>query len=445
MLTISQLYIAGESYAGQHIPYIAKAILDRNKKKAGSAWNLLGLLIGNGWMSPIQYKSYIPFAFEKGLIEKGSDNANQLYGMWRNCERILAGAQNSVIDINSCERIMTEILTMTRRSGGDDACLNMYDVRLRDSYPSCGMNWPPDLVNINPYLRQENVTSALHIAPEKNTGWEECSGNVGAAFRQTRAKPSATLLPDILKEVPVLLFSGAEDLICNHIGTEDLISAMEWNGGKGFEVSAGNWAPRRDWTFEGEPAGFWQEARNLTYVLFYNSSHMVPFDYPRRSRDMLDRFMKVDISSIGGQPTDSRIDGERGPETSVEGSDNSQAQKEKVQKELQEAKWLAYRRSGEVALVFVSIAAALFGYFVWRQRRKEASYSALKGEEPSSRRRKHHVDDLEARAFADDGVDDIQLQQDMSGSDHYEVGVDSEDDDESQETGKGKETEKPSA
>jgi carboxypeptidase C (cathepsin A) len=27
----SQLYIAGESYAGQHIPYIAQAILEHNK------------------------------------------------------------------------------------------------------------------------------------------------------------------------------------------------------------------------------------------------------------------------------------------------------------------------------------------------------------------------------------------------------------------------------
>lgn len=32
-------------------------------------------------------------------------------------------------------------------------CINMYDVRLRDSYPSCGMSWPPDLTDVTPYLR----------------------------------------------------------------------------------------------------------------------------------------------------------------------------------------------------------------------------------------------------------------------------------------------------
>jgi carboxypeptidase D len=34
-----------------------------------------------------------------------------------------------------------------------DGCLNVYDVRLRDSYPSCGMSWPPDLADVTPYLR----------------------------------------------------------------------------------------------------------------------------------------------------------------------------------------------------------------------------------------------------------------------------------------------------
>ena len=56
-----QIYIAGESYAGQHIPYIAKAMMDRNKRKDhDDKWNVSGLLIGNGWISgKDQYASYI--------------------------------------------------------------------------------------------------------------------------------------------------------------------------------------------------------------------------------------------------------------------------------------------------------------------------------------------------------------------------------------------------
>lgn len=31
--------------------------------------------------------------------------------------------------------------------------MNIYDVRLVDDYPACGMNWPPDLADVYPYLR----------------------------------------------------------------------------------------------------------------------------------------------------------------------------------------------------------------------------------------------------------------------------------------------------
>lgn len=322
---------------------------------------------------------------------------------------------------------------MTKKGNGNDACLNMYDVRLRDSYPSCGMNWPPDLEHVGPYLRRRDVTQALHVNPERVTGWEECKSAVGAAFRRTTAKPSRELLPGLLKEVPILLFSGGEDLICNHVGTEDLISNMQWNGAKGFEVSPGNWAPRRDWTFEGDSAGFWQEARNLTYVHFYNASHMVPFDYPRRSRDMLDRFMGVDISSIGGEPTDSRLDGEKGPETTVGGANNSTKQEE-VQAKLDEAKWAAYRRSGSVALVFVIIAAGAFGFFVWHQRRKGAAYSMIPANDNGKRKVtfSRDQDDVESTAAlaVNHSREDIQLET-RSREEHepYSVGDDSDDED----------------
>ncbi|KAK4158512.1 Alpha/Beta hydrolase protein [Chaetomidium leptoderma] len=379
------IYIAGESYAGQHIPYIAKHILARNKLPATKhKWNLMGLLIGNGWISPPeQYDSYLEFAYQKGLVQKGSDIANKLEVQQRICQKQLA-VSKSAVDNPDCERILQNLLDLTavRVKDNQRECYNMYDIRLKDVFPSCGMNWPPDLTNVAPYLRRKDVVEALHVNPNKATGWVECNGQVGSNFHPVKSKPSIDLLPDILSEVPIMLFSGSEDLICNHLGTEALISNMAWNGGRGFEVSPGTWAPRRDWTFEGEAAGFWQDARNLTYVVFYNSSHMVPFDHPRRTRDMLDRFMGVDISSIGGKPTDSRLDGEKGPETTVGGTaGNGTADQEAEKAKLSAAKWQAYRRSGEIVLAVVIVAAAVWGYFIWRERRKRLGYQGLAGGE----------------------------------------------------------------
>lgn len=415
-----QLYIAGESYAGQHIPYIARGILKHNKDPSKRPWNLKGLLIGNGWISPVdQYLSYLPYAYQEGLIQAGSDAAKRVESQQAKCVKLLNEGAKDHVDTPECEQIMITILeeTKDRKADRNQQCLNMYDIRLRDD-SSCGMNWPPDLSTVTPYLHRSDVIRALHINSDKKTGWTECNGAVSANFRARNSVPTIQFLPELLSEVPITLFSGDRDLICNHVGTESLIDSMSWNGGKGFELSSGVWAPRRDWTFEGEPAGTYQEARNLTYVVFYNSSHMVPFDYPRRTRDMLDRFMGVDISAIGGEPYDSRIDGEKGPLVSVGGHPNSTKAEEDKTKELKQAEWKAYYRSGEVALVVVVIVAGLWAFFIWRDRRRRAGYkgvqpgdegreSLIAGMGLDNFRRRNGTRDLEAADFDENELDDM--------------------------------------
>ncbi len=394
---------------------------------------------------------YLQYAYKAGLVEAGSDIAKQLEAQQAICINALDKGGSDHVDMQQCEEILQDILKLTKKKVGDeDRCYNMYDVRLLDTYPSCGMNWPPDLTSVTPYLRRPEVIQALHVDQDKRTGWTECSGAVGSNFRATKSKPSITLLPGLLEEMPIVLFSGQKDLICNHVGTEELIHNMEWNGGKGFELSPGTWAPRRDWTFEGEPAGIYQEARNLTYILFYNSSHMVPFDYPRRTRDMLDRFLGVDIASIGGTPADSRIDGEKGLETSVGGHPNSTVAEEAEKERLKQATWRAYYKSGEVALVVVIIAAGAWGWYVWQDRRKRAGYRGLgdggsnghvmrggagraqaaSGMGLEAFRNKRVDGDLEAADFDESELDDLHVasprEADMNGE-RYSLGGESSD------------------
>lgn len=427
------------------------------------------MLIGNGWISPPeQYKAYLSFAYEKGLVQRDSDIAKKLEARQAACMSLLESDKGKdKVDLGECEGILQDILRLTMKqiSTNKYECFNMYDVRLKDSFPSCGMNWPVDLKDVTPYLQRKDVLDALHVSAGKKAGWTECNGAVGSAFGAQKSKPSIDLLPDLLKEVEVLLFSGAEDLICNHIGTEELISNMQWNGGKGFEISAGTWAPRQDWLFEGEEAGFYQEARNLTYVLFNNASHMVPYDYARRSREMLDKFMKVDIASIGGAPTESLIDGEKTPATSVGGHPNSTAAEEAEKTKLEAAKWSAYYKSGEIALVIVAIAAAAWGYYIWRERRYRQGYKGLfGGEAPMTLagagtrsgmglegfRNKRTSADIEAADFDESELDEFHVETPAEDIEHrvdrYSVGSSSDAEEEDhnekhsggQDSGKGK-------
>lgn len=77
--------------------------------------------------------------------------------------------------------------------------------------------------------------NALHaIAPSGN--WIECRRSVHSAFHEYSENASITLLPQILTKIPVLIFAGDQDLICNYVGLEAMIKEMTWNGAKGLGV-----------------------------------------------------------------------------------------------------------------------------------------------------------------------------------------------------------------
>jgi carboxypeptidase D len=183
----------------------------------------------------------------------------------------------------------------TNRVNGKEICLNVYDIRLVDDFPACGMNWPPDLTYVTPYLGRDDVKTVLH-ATEHVEAWTECRATVSSNLEMKKSPPSISLLPKLLESIPILLFSGDQDFICNHVGTERLIEALEWNGDKGFGVSnvcllyfrvelmerlCYRMKPNTKaapWKFNGTDAGEWTSERNMTYVkvtsifIFYPSS-----------------------------------------------------------------------------------------------------------------------------------------------------------------------------
>jgi carboxypeptidase D len=129
-----------------------------------------------------------------------------------------------------------------------------------------------------------------------------------------KSESSITLVPRILEKIPIMLFAGDQDLICNYVGIEALISALTWNGGTGLGK-----VQTQSWTVDGTPAGTWVTSRSLTYVKvwsplimplsslglkydpdtqIFNASHMAPYDNPHVTHDMILRFMGVNFSSI---------------------------------------------------------------------------------------------------------------------------------------------------
>lgn len=288
----NEISLAGESYAGQYIPYIASAILAHNKDaEEDDKFNLKGLLIGNGWISPnVQSLSYIPFAVQAGMISTSHPNWQAVLDQHLQCQKLVAGTsdhdtfgQNRVVD-TVCENVLSALLRATRDKSGDhnQECFNMYDYTLKDLYPSCGMNWPPDLEVVNPFLQSEKVMSQLNI--EHKILWHECDSTVSRHFRTKNLQPSITLFPALLLEIPIVLFHGNRDVICNYIGAEDMIKDLEWGSQKGYSEDVTVY----DWVHNDSVLGYIKSERNLTFINVFEASHMVPFDKPEVSRALID-------------------------------------------------------------------------------------------------------------------------------------------------------------
>lgn len=396
-------YLAGESYAGQYIPYMA-----RKFKETGQV-NLKGLLIGNGWVDPAsQYYQYVPYALDQGVIEKTESNVQDLKELTDMCEKALKVAKDKnggklPVHIRACEDIMNGIVELTRneRTAPESSpiCVNYYDVRKEDSFPKCGMNWPEILPHVTEWLRQDTTVRALHVNSDKAESWQECNGEVGSRMRQGNDPASVYLLPDLLESMEILFFNGDQDLICNHYGNERMIEQLEWNGNKGW-----NGKELEDWVVDGKQAGLWQTDRNLTYVRIFNASHMVPYDEPELCLSMLNDFIGVtgELEKLapgkkeGGKKTgenksgdektgddksgDEKTGDEKSGDEKSGDSKDSESETEHDKKIKSDAMWKAYYQAGGSALIVVLILVAIAGFLWWRKYRghlQEAETSLL--------------------------------------------------------------------
>ncbi|KAI7853199.1 serine carboxypeptidase-domain-containing protein [Circinella umbellata] len=372
------LYIAGESFAGTYIPYFTTKILENNKNKNSNKYNLQGIAIGNGWISPEhQYDAYYDFAVQNDLL----NGTHKEYAKTTldKCHQFMEKQGDDLqVHVNTCESVLTSIVDNSVYVDDNiKYCINQYDIRLtKEQYPSCGMAWPYELSDVTTYLRRPELVRAVH-ADKQSGGWTECSSAVSKKLDGTNSKSAYSMIPEILNEIPILLFSGDQDLICNVLGTQYLIGNMTWNGAQGFEE-----AKVENWFIDNKTVGSYTEARNLTLVIINDGSHMVPYDKPIETLDMMNRFMGVGNNQVKG--LSSRI-GENKDDSSIvkpQGQETNPPNDEEQEKKEENDPWAQYYSWGTSALIVVLLFTGLLGYCWYKNRKnKQQGYRAP----PSSR------------------------------------------------------------
>ncbi|KAJ3206369.1 Cell death protease [Dinochytrium kinnereticum] len=279
-----KLYIGGESFAGVYVPYFAKSILE----KSNQTIHLSGLLLGNPLLDTRrQSATYLEFAVKNNVITV--DQAQKMKPLMEDCQN--AAEHSERISVPECSKLFNSVLEASKE--GNLPCVNMYDLRLRDATPAdgCGLyGWPDDLRGMKAYLSRKDVRMAVNVGEGDGEEWVECRGEAGERLRTSLGKGGGEMLPMLLEKIPVVVFSGDKDLVCNVDGISSTLSHLTWNGQQGMQT-----APTVPWKLlDGSVAGMFRSARNLTNVVVFGASHMVGVGKGRESLEILRRFLGDD-------------------------------------------------------------------------------------------------------------------------------------------------------
>ncbi len=332
----NDLFLVGESYAGQYIPNIASRILQSHPVLAR---RLKGLAIGNGcWgggadsvmcNGPNEVKNLVELYYGKGLISRSLHGSilaacnfpdlhytsTKGYTPSKHCKAALktmdtaVGPHNVYNVYDNCPDggANAENLRKWHEASGKSArwlsnFLHNNTHRVVDAHRElaamgAGYDWTCGQFQALPaYIEREDVKKVLHL-PEKS---------LSSAFDYNSTGPaSITLYPSLIKSgIRILIYNGDADSCVPYIGNE------EWTQGmveQGVVNEADAWHPWYAGADDSVPAGYatnyavvgGEDSVNhdatFSFVTIRLAGHEVPHYRPRAAYNLFQRFINGSV------------------------------------------------------------------------------------------------------------------------------------------------------
>ncbi|KAG8704841.1 hypothetical protein FRC11_009530, partial [Ceratobasidium sp. 423] len=258
-----------ESYGGHYGPTIASYFLDQNAaidagKITGVKINLKVLSIGNGLTDPyVQYPGYVKYALSNPYHQLVSTSTitsanNSLYQSGGCLSRIANCASTNSNSVCSSAQSHCN----TRVLGPLAGKYNVYDVRVGndDLYPYD----PTNLLSSSSF---RSKIGALKSWKTTNTQVYSNFAGTGDWMRNSRQD----LEKVINSGVRTLILAGDADYICNYMGIESMVDALQTQFTSEYKQQ--KWS---DWTVDGVSTGQYKNAGTFSYLRVYQAGHEVP-------------------------------------------------------------------------------------------------------------------------------------------------------------------------
>lgn len=279
------LWITGESAAGEYIPYIADYIYSQQGASKASGIHLKGISINDPLFTSYflgEDAATVPFVQtwykELGLSDKFLDKFYEKAkskGAYDYVEKNLVypaleggiAPPFTTDDYSLWTDVVNEAETIF------NGTFNVYNVK--ESAPmEDPMGFPPSTEDISRRNILNDIPGFKEMIHAPNKTWVAC-GSAFATQPHDLPPDVSVLLGVIENSERTLIQHGLNDFVLLANGSALAIQNMTWGGARGFQ-----YRPSGTLRVGGEDAGTYHSERGLTFITVLDSGHMIPEDKP---------------------------------------------------------------------------------------------------------------------------------------------------------------------
>uniref|UniRef100_A0A8D0B6T3 Probable serine carboxypeptidase CPVL n=2 Tax=Salvator merianae TaxID=96440 RepID=A0A8D0B6T3_SALMN len=271
----NDFYATGESYAGKYVPAVGYYIHIQNPT-AKIKINFKGVAIGDGLCDPeMMLGGYAEFLYQIGLVdEKQRDYVQQQTDLgaiyiqqqkWREAFEVF------------------DVLLNGDETGSPSYTQNVTGCSNYFNFLDC--QEPEDQEYFGGLLALPQVRKSIHVGNLTFHDGSEVEKYLLEDVMKT-IKPWLAILMDNYR---VLIYNGQLDVIVAASLTERFLPTVPW-----AKVEEYNNAERVVWKIRAKDtdvAGYVRQAGEFYQVIVRGGGHILPYDQPERSLDMMDRFI----------------------------------------------------------------------------------------------------------------------------------------------------------
>ncbi|XP_054157696.1 venom serine carboxypeptidase-like [Oppia nitens] len=277
---LNDFYITGESYAGKFVPALAYKIHTEGK---ASNINLKGIVLGNGLTDPITQFVFGEQLFQLGLIDENQKNVfldkeHKLQNLIKNKQYIEAFNiidwifNKDILDFGGYPNSTSYLKNITG--------LTYYYNYLLDTQPD-------DMTYYSKYLDIPATRQAIHVG---NVQFGSSLIKVRTSLKNDYIQSVKPLMPTLLDNYKVLLYTGNLDIIVSAPATENYIQTIQWSKTQQYSR-----AQRVIWKVDNQIVGYVKQVDRFVQAVVRNVGHLVPHEAPKAAHNLITRFVR-DIS-----------------------------------------------------------------------------------------------------------------------------------------------------